>query len=159
MPDFSISIVSWEPHHVQLPQSPTPKMNRSPCCFTVGYHLGRSVIVCAEGFGYITIVAFGYFCLRFCATTSRKLSAPNFPLSTSTILLASRFGTRGLIPIVFGGGISPRGFITSMVTCAEAVAARHEPPMNSAVARNEFVFRFMIRIPPTLNTDSPHAFI
>src|ERR1700683_3697318 len=122
MPAFSISIVSWEPHHVQLPQSPTPKINRSPCCFTVGYHLGMSVMVCAEGFGYITIVALGYFCFRICAITLRKLSAP-------------MLGARGLIPIVGGGGISPRGFITSSVTWAAAVPASNILEQASAAPR------------------------
>ena len=49
-----------------------------------------------------------------------------FPLSISTIFLPSRLAARGLIPSVFGGGISPRGFITSSVTCAEAAAAQEQ---------------------------------
>src|ERR1700728_1982112 len=148
MPAFSISIVSWEPHHVQLPQSPTPKINRSPCCFTVGYHLGMSVMVCAEGFGYITIVALGYFCFRICAITLRKLSAPNLPLSTSTIFLPARVGTRGLIPIVGGGGISPRGFITSSVTWAAAVPASNILEQASAAPRSQCVRVFITLLSP-----------
>src|ERR1700689_191095 len=148
MPDFSISIVSWEPHHVQLPQSPTPKMKRSPCCFTVGYHLGRSVMVCAEGLGSITIVAPGYFCFRICATTFRKLSAPNLPLSTSTIFLPARLETRALIPLVGGGGISPRGFITSSVTCAAAVPASNRLAQTSEAARSQFDCLFINAPPP-----------
>src|SRR5277367_673370 len=98
MPDFSISIVSWEPHHVQLPQSPTPKTKRSPCCLTVGYHLGRPVMVCAAGFGYMTIVGVGYLRFNMTASTSRKLLAPYLPLSIRTIFLPSRLPSRGLIP-------------------------------------------------------------
>src|SRR5580692_5702446 len=144
MPDFSISIVSWEPHHVQLPQSPTPKTNMSPCCFTVGYHLGRLVMVCAAGFGYMTTVALGYFSLILSASASRKLPAPYLPLSTSTIFLPSSVPTRGLMPRVFGGGISPRGFITSSVTCAAAVPATSRLDTARAAPKRNCECRFMV---------------
>jgi hypothetical protein len=58
------------------------------------------------------------------------------------------------MPSVFGGGISPRGFITSSVTCAEAAAAVHNPPTSSAAAKNKVLFRFMIRIPLGLSQPS-----
>ena len=75
----------------------------------MGYHLGRAVIVCAAGFGYITIVAVGYLCFSIPASTSRKLLAPYLPLSISTIFLPSRPPPRGEIPPPKTLGISARG--------------------------------------------------
>src|SRR5208282_6517393 len=123
LPAFSISIVSWEPHHVQDPQSPVANMNPSTCAATSGYQPFVKVMVCAAGFGSRRIVAVGYFCFSIVSIASRKLLAPNLPLSHKPIFFPAKFGKRGLIPSVGGGGISPLGLSTSNVTWAVVASA------------------------------------
>src|ERR1039458_3172035 len=123
LPAFSISIVSWEPHHVQDPQSPVANRKVSTCAATSGYQPLVKVMVCAAGFGSRRIVAAGYFCFSIVSIASRKLLAPNLPLSHKPIFFPAKSVIRGLIPIVGGGGISPLGLSTSNVTWAAVASA------------------------------------